>query len=276
MQQLFSFFLKNKHFLLFLLLEFIAFYFTIQSHSFHKSKFVNSANYITGGIYQKVDNFKEFIFLKGENKRLAEENAILKNLLDKESISFDKKKQLDLDSVNTNQKYFYIPSKIINNEYNKSNNYLTINSGNNAGIEPDMGAINSKGVIGIVKNVSNKYATIISILNVNTRINIKLLHNNYFGTLSWDANDYNTVQLVDLPVQANIKIGDTVITGGKSTIFPEGIPVGTIKAINIEHKRYERIDIKLFNDMSALGYIDIIKNIDKVEIKNLEEKTINE
>ncbi|MEN8186340.1 MAG: rod shape-determining protein MreC [Bacteroidota bacterium] len=276
MQQLISFFYKNKHFLIFLLLEFIAFYFTIQSHSFHRSKFVNSANFITGGLYQRIDNFKEFIFLKGENKRLAEENVFLKNLLDKRKISYVKIDSTKLDTSNIGRKYFYIPSKIINNEYNKSNNYLTINSGKNLGVEPDMGVVNSEGVIGIVKNVSNKYATVISILNVNSKINVKLLRSNYFGTLSWDANTYKTVQLDDLPIQANVKIGDTVITGGKSMVFPEGIPVGTIKGFNIEHKRYERVDISLFNDMSALGYVDIIKNFDKTEIKNLEEKTINE
>ena len=50
MQQIISFLYKNKLFILFLLLEVLAVLFTIQSHSFHKSKFVNSANFISGGI----------------------------------------------------------------------------------------------------------------------------------------------------------------------------------------------------------------------------------
>ncbi|MEN8124472.1 MAG: rod shape-determining protein MreC [Bacteroidota bacterium] len=258
------------------MLELFAVFFTIQNNSYHRSKFVNSANFITGGIYKRINNFKEYIRLKDENIRLAEENVYLKNLLDKEKIIDSINEKLLIGTVNTNQKYFYISSKIINNEYNRSNNYITINSGENKGIASDMGVINSKGIIGITKSVSNKYSTVLSVLNINSKINIKLLKSNYFGSLSWNAKDYQTVQFLDLPVQANIKIGDTVITGGRSTIFPEGIPVGTIKDFNVVNNNYEFININLFNDMSALGYVEIIKNFDKEQIKNLEEKSTNE
>ncbi len=276
MQQLISFLFKNKHFLMFLLLELFAVYFTIQSHSYHRSKFVNSANFITGGIYKRINSFKEYIRLKDENDRLAEENVHLKNLLDKENIKEILNDLTIIDTTDSNQKYFYISSKIINNEYNRSNNYITINSGTNKGITSDLGVINSKGIIGITKSVSNRYATVLSVLNINSKINIKMLNSNYFGSLSWDAKNYQIVQFLDLPVQANIKIGDTVITGGKSTIFPEGIPVGIIKNFNIINNNYEYVNIDLFNDMSALGYVEVIKNFDKEQIIELEEKTTNE
>lgn len=276
MQQLISFLFKNKHFLMFLLLELFAVYFTIQSHSYHRSKFVNSANFITGGIYKRINSFKEYIRLKDENDRLSEENVHLKNLLDKEKIKEILNDLTIIDTTDSNQKYFYISSKIINNEYNRSNNYITINSGTNKGITSDLGVINSKGIIGITKSVSNRYATVLSVLNINSKINIKMLNSNYFGSLSWDAKNYQIVQFLDLPVQANIKIGDTVITGGKSTIFPEGIPVGIIKNFNIINNNYEYVNIDLFNDMSALGYVEVIKNFDKEQIIELEEKTTNE
>ncbi len=276
MQQIISFLYKNKLFILFLLLEVLAVLFTIQSHSFHKSKFVNSANFISGGIYDRVNNFKEFFLLKKENQRLSEENAYLRNLLaieNKDSVSTD---VLVLDSLKYNQKYSYTSAKVINNNYRKNNNYLTIDRGSNSGVEPDLGVINSKGIVGITKSVSNNYATVLSILNVNSRINAKLLNSDYFGSLSWDNEDYNVVQLQDLPVQASIYVGDTIVTGGKSTIFPEGIPIGTIRDFKTQNNRYEYINIGLFNDMSSIGYVQVIKNFDKLEIQNLEEKSTNE
>lgn len=276
MQQIISFLYKNKLFILFLLLEVLAVLFTIQSHSFHKSKFVNSANFISGGIYDRVNNFKEFFLLKKENQRLSEENAYLRNLLaieNKDSLSTD---ALVLDSLKYNQKYSYTAAKVINNNYRKNNNYLTIDRGSNSGVEPDLGVINSKGIVGITKSVSNNYATVLSILNVNSRINAKLLNSDYFGSLSWDNEDYNVVQLQDLPVQASIYVGDTIVTGGKSTIFPEGIPIGTIRDFKTLNNRYEYINIGLFNDMSSIGYVQVIKNFDKLEIQNLEEKSTNE
>ena len=276
MQQIISFLDKNKLFILFLLLEVFAVIFTIQSHSFHKSKFVNSANFLSGGIYNKINNFKELLNLKKENERLNEENVYLKNLLsleDKEVIQHD---LTVIDTLKYKQKYSFTAAKVINNNFRKNNNYLTINKGSNQGLGSDLAVINSKGIVGITKSVSGNYATVLSILNVNSRINAKLLNSDHYGSLSWDNLDYNVVQLLDLPIQADIYRGDTVVTGGKSTIFPEGIPIGTIKDFKTLNNNYEYINILLFNDMSSIGNIQVIKNFDKTEIQTLEEKSTNE
>ncbi len=276
MQQIISFLYKNKFFILFLLLELSAIVFTIQTHSFHKSKFINSANFVSGGIYNKINNFKEFLLLKKENKRLSEENAYLRNILGIQEISVMKFDSIINDTINYNQKYKYTSAKVINNNYRKNNNYLTINKGYKDGIISDLGVINSKGIIGITKSVSKNYATVLSILNVNSRVNVKLLNSDHFGSLSWNNENYNIVQLLDLPIQASVYVGDTIITGGKSTIFPEGIPVGTIIDFKTKNNTYEIINIKLFNDMSSIGFVQIINNLDKLELKDLEEKTSNE
>jgi len=276
MQQIISFLDKNKLFILFLLLEIFAIIFTIQSHSFHRSKFVNSANFLSGGIYNKINNFKEFLYLKKENERLNEENVYLKNLLNIEEKDIVQHDLTVLDTLKYNQKYNYTAAKVINNNFRKNNNYLTINKGANQDLESDLGVINSKGIIGITKSVSGNYATVLSILNVNSRINAKLLNSDHYGSLSWDNNDYNVVQLLDLPIQADIYRGDTVITGGKSSIFPEGIPIGTIKDFKTVNNNYDYINILLFNDMSSIGNVQVIKNFDKIEIETLEEKSTNE
>jgi len=276
MQQIISFLYKNKFSLLFLLLETIAIFFTIQSHSYHKSKFINSANFVSGGIYNKMNNLKEFYLLKEENLRLSEENVQLKNLLNKHNKTIPQIETKIIDTINFNQKYSYTSAKVINNNFRKNNNYLTINKGSLNNIKTDLGVINNLGIIGITKSVSKKYATVLSILNVNSRINVKLLNSNHFGSLSWNNKNYNTVQLIDLPIQAAIRVGDTIITGGRSSIFPEGIPVGKITDFKTKNNNYEFINIKLFNDMSSIGFVEVINNFDIIEIKNLEEKTSNE
>lgn len=270
MRLIFKFIAKYKYFLLFLFLEFVALFFTIQSHSYHKSKFINSANNITGGFYKKINSVNEFFNLKKENQRLANENSQLKNLLYLKAYTTDSLLIESIDTINYYQKFNFSVAKVINNNYNKRNNYLTINKGKKQGVYPEMGVINSNGIIGVTNSVSNNYATVISILNKYSQINVKLKNNNHFGTLSWDGKDYKTIQLLDLPRQTPIKVGDTVITGGKSTIFPEGIPVGVVQEIKIENNVYSLVNITLFNDMSSLSNINIIKNLEKDEIKKLE------
>ncbi|PHR69686.1 MAG: rod shape-determining protein MreC [Lutibacter sp.] len=268
MRQIIKFLEKYRYFLLFLILESFALFFTIQSHSYHRSKFVNSANRFTGGIYNKLNSIHEFWNLKTENQRLLEENTRLKNILSVESIEIDSSKHY--------RRYSYSSAKIIKNDYTKRNNYLLINKGSVNAIVSDMAVVNSKGIIGVTKSVSNYNATVISILNEYSQINAKPKNNNHhFGTLSWNGKDYKTVQLLDLPRQAQFKIGDTIITGGKSTIFPEGILIGTIKDFEKTDNVYNFINITLFNDMSSLSNVNIITNLQREEIQQL-ENTNNE
>lgn len=272
MQQLIYFFQKFKYFLFFLLLEIIALTLIFNNLSFHKSKFVNSANAITGGMYSQISNISDYWGLKSENKILSEENTYLKNIIEKNiSINFDLDSSV-IDSVKHFQKYTFTDAKIINNNYSKQFNFITLNKGKNQGINKEMAVINSKGIIGITDNVSNGYARVQSILNRNSKINARLMNSNYFGTLGWDGKNYNVVQLSDIPRQAPLKIGDTIETGGKSTIFPEGILIGKILNINKGNTADNTVDVQLFNDMSNLGYVYVVKNFDKEEIKKLESQ----
>lgn len=270
MQQIIYFFQKFKYFLFFLVLEFIALFLIFNNLSFHKSKFVNSANSITGGLYSQSSNISEYFGLKEENKLLAKENTRLRNLLAKSSANLGTKDSIILDTINFNQKYVFTTAKIINNNYAKDFNFITIDKGENQGIQKEMAVINSRGVIGITDNTTNNYARVQSILNKNSKINARLKNSNYFGSLGWDGKDYNTVQLSDIPRQAPLKIGDTIETGGKSTIFPEGILIGTISEINKGNSADNKVNVTLFNDMSNLGYVHIIKNFDRIEINQLE------
>lgn len=276
MQQLFYFIRKFRYFLLFIVLEILALFFTIQHHSFHKSKFVNSANFLSGGIYKKVNSINEFFNLKTENQILSEENTRLKNLLEKKKINLSSENITVIDTSQYFQKYEYISAKIINNNFTKRNNFLTINKGSKHGLVPDLGVINSKGVIGITKNTSPNYATVLSILNSSSKLNVRLKNSNHYGTLIWNGKDYNITQIADIPRQAIIKIGDTIITGGRSAVFPEGINIGVIKDFKFENSQYQEINVLLFNDMSSIGHVQVIKNLQKTEQINLEQSSANE
>lgn len=276
MQQLIYFIRKFRYFLLFILLEVVAFIFTIQHHSYHKSKFINSANSITGGIYNSANSVQEFFQLKKDNLLLIKEITALKNSINTKDLNKIQDSFKLNNSEKFRQKYQYTFAKVINNNFAKKNNTLTIDKGLNQGITSDLGVINSIGIIGVTKSTSNNYTTILSILNNNSKINARLKNSNHFGTLIWNGIDCNILQLIDIPRQAQIAIGDTIITGGKSAIFPEGINIGTIQNFKFENNQYKTINIELFNDMSNLGYVQIVKNLERTEQLTIEKESANE
>ncbi len=270
MQQIFNFIMKNSHRLLFLLLLGISIGLTIQFHAYHKSKIISSANFVSGSVYEKINETEEYFNLRTQNENLAIENARLKMLL------FNKKDTIipiinDLQGV---EKTNIILSKVIHNSYDVYENFLTINSGAKQGVKKDMGVINDLGIVGIVDNTSNNFATIISILNKKNLINAKIKKSDHFGSLSWNGKSTGFVQLIDVPRSASVRKGDTIVTGGRSVIFPENINIGTVDKIYIDNEtNYYTLNIKLFNDMTNLGHVYIIKNCDALEIKKLEATT---
>ena len=231
MQQIFNFIFKNSNRLLFLLLLGISLSLTIQSHSYHKSKIISSANCLTGGVYERINNVSEYLNLKTQNAALAQENAALRSILfnAKDTASVPK-----MDSIKGLRPANIIVSKVIHNSYDSYENYLTINSGSLQGVKSDMGVINSQGIVGIVDNTSPKYATVISLLNIKSQINAKIKKSNHFGSLVWNK--------IYIDNQTN----------------------------------YYTLDIKLFNDMTNLGHVYIIKSKDREEIINLEKREKNE
>jgi len=271
MQQIFNFIFKNSHKLLFLLLLGISLSLTIQAHSYHKSRVISSANFLTGGVYEKINSVDEYFNLKTQNEELAIENARLKSMLFNTK---DTTSPPPIDSIRGVSKVNIIVSKVIHNSFNAPKNYLTINSGDKDGVKTDMGVVNSLGLVGIVQKTSTNYATIQSILNLDSRINAKLKKSNHFGTLQWDGKNTGFVQLIDVPRLAQIKKGDTVVTGGESKIFPENIGIGTIDKVYIDNEsNYFTLSVRLFNDMTNLGHVYIIKIKDREEIIKLEAET---
>lgn len=265
MQQIFNFFFKNKTFLLFLLLFTIALSLTIQSHSFHKSKFINSANFLSGGVYSWTSNINQYFNLKTENEKLLEDNKYLKSLL------FNQSGELNYNSIDSTQLEFLITAAgVYKNSYSAINNYLLLNKGLQDSVTEDLGVITSKGIVGIVDKVTTNYSRVLSILNTNSRINAQLKKSEHFGSLVWDAKSPQHVQLIDIPNFAPVVIGDTIMTGGQSQIFPKGILIGSVTSFSEDATGDSyTVQIQLFNDMSNLGHTYIIKNRDKDEIINL-------
>ena len=271
MQQLIYFLQKYKYFLFFLLLELVAIGLTINNHSFHKSKFISSANNLTGGLYEKVSSLSDYFSLKDQNKELVDENINLKKQLEYyKNLVTDTLKTHQFKDTTYHQSYSYIQGKITKNSYHTNYNFITIDKGINDSINKEMAVINSKGIIGITETSKSNFSRVQSILNLSSRVNAKIKNGNFFGTLKWDGKDYNIVQLIDIPRQAIVKKGDTIITGGMSTIFPEGILIGTVINDKSPNDTSNSIDIKLFNDMSNIKNIYIVKNLNKQELKSLD------
>ena len=271
MQQIINFLIKNSYKLLFLLLLGVSLTLTVKSHSYHRSQYINSSNAVSGYTYNQINSVKDYFGLRQKNEDLARENARLKEIL------FNKKDtvlegKIVVPDILSN--FTVRQAKVIKNSYSKQENFLTLDRGAFEGLQSDMAVISDRGVVGIIEKTSKNFSTVISILHTKNPLNGKIKNSDHFGSITWDGKNAGYVQLIDVPKLATLKKGDTIVTGAQSAIFPENIPIGKIDKI-FEEKATNKfvINIRLFNDMTSLGYVYVIENKKKKEQQTLETET---
>ncbi len=269
MNSIIRFIIRYQFVLLFLVLETFSFWLLSKHTYYQQSKIENWAVSVSGFANKKANAIGSYFHLRKENNVLAEQNLALRKQIAVLSTQIETLTEdttaLGLDSI-----YRFIPAKIVNNSVNKRHNFLTLNNGTNHGIETEMGVITSDGVIGIVAGVSPNYSTVISLLNIDLKLSAKLQKSNHFGSLYWEGEHYQQVTLGDIPHHVPISIGDTIVSSGFSSIFPENIPIGVVHDYSVKGSNFQTIKVDLFRDFKKLYNVWIVTNTHKVEIEELQ------
>jgi len=276
MRSLFRFLLRNHFLMLFLVLEAISLTLMVSFNDYQRVTFFNSSNNLVGSVYQRFSNLDDYFSLGRTNARLAAENASLRKQLqnrirNQENYPINRPDTVDAPA------YIFTSAKVISNSVNKQFNYITLNKGSRQGIKPDMGIINDQGVVGVITNVSPNYSTGLSLLNKRILIPAKITTNNYFGSLVWDGEHYNTADLNEIPFHVIVNVGDTVVTSGFSNIFPDGIMIGVItKYAVVSGTNFYNIKVELSTNFKTLKYVEVVQNTKRAELIKLESNNIKE
>ncbi len=269
MRNLILVFIRYHAFFLFLGLELLSFSLIFQNNKFQRANFINSSNYMSGVLYETRTNVMDYLSLKRKNEVLAIENASLRTSspnIGKETIN-----QFFHSDSATAANYEYLAAKVINNSIRKANNYLTLNKGTLDGVEIGKGVISSKGIVGIVKDVSPHFCTVMSILHQNSKVSVKIRSSSELGSFSWIGPDPQEGRLSDIPKHVKLRRGGRVVTSGYSSFFPKNVPVGTIQNYELEEgSNFYDISLSLATDFGSLDYVYIVNYILKEEQLELE------
>ena len=172
--------------ILYLLLLGLSFFFLNNKSSFHQSQLEKYGLYVSQNLYRVSHQIGNYFQLKKINEKLLQENKALKELELK-----SKGIPLYPSALKVKRRFpFQVKTaNIIKNSFLNQQNFLIIDKGAEDGIKEEMAVITDRGIIGIVKSVSNHYASVISILNQDLKINVRLKNSAAFGTLSWKGKN---------------------------------------------------------------------------------------
>lgn len=269
MKEIIKLILKYHFTIIFILLEIVSFSLIIRHNEYQRAIFSESASTLFGNISSTITSIKDYFRLKEMNESLANENILLKNRLEEYEFLRDTiiHGTVVQDSIPV---YEYIGAKQVNATYNRTKNYITLNRGRKNGLQKEMAVCTPEGIVGLIQDLSDHFAVVIPLINVDSRISAKIKKNNYYGSLQWDGNDYAYSYLNDIPYHVEVNAGDTIVTSGLSKIFPEGIVVGYVESVDKETANFLKIKVKLAVDFKRINHVYVILNNKKNEQTSLE------
>lgn len=278
MRNLFNFLIKYNCWFLFILLEVTSFVLLFRFNNYQQSVYFSSANVVAGKVYEVSGGISSYFHLKSVNEDLLDRNMALEQQITQlEKALFEwKSDSVELYSIKNLPRadYELFKAHVINNSINLVDNYITLNKGTNDGIREEMGVVDGNGVVGIVYKTSPHFSVVISVLNSKSSISCKIVGSEYFGYLKWEHGDSQYAYLKDLPRHAEFNLGDTVVTSGFSTVFPEGVMMGTVDDMSDSNDGLSYLlKIKLATDFGKVSNVRVIAKVGQEEQKELEQNS---
>ena len=265
MRRLIEFIVAHSNIFIFLIYAAISFTMLFSFNPYQSSVFFTTANKVVGRYYTYTGHVSRYFGLREINMELQKQNSALKIEVARLNEELNKLK----GEVTYHEKYTtdtivgpvaYGVAQVVNVTTAYAYNYVTINKGKTDGIADGMGVINHDGVVGIVSAVSDNFSVVISLLNPKLRLSCKIKGSEYFGSLTWDGRSPDYMTLEELPRHVTFQRGDTIVTSGYSSAFPEGLAVGTVEDYDREEydDNFYSVRVKLTTDYFRLGDVCII------------------
>ena len=188
------------------------------------------------------------------------ENKFLKKKIENNTLFKLKSEKLEIENNILRKELALLPPVLENyvfvkvtadtqTHYNKT---VIINGGNNMYIRKGDSALTSKGLIGSVIDVHDKYSRVLLITDINSKIPVRIGKNNKKAIVS--GNNTTKIDLLYLKENMSFEDGELVYTSGDGGHFNPGIPIGVIK------KENNTIYVEPLNNLSEVQYINIFIN----------------
>lgn len=276
MERLFLFIYQYRAFFTFLLLEVICAWLIVENNQYQSAKFYNSSNAVVASLNNFSQGIRDYFLLSDVNQAQADEIASLRRQLEVYRQLSQLQDSLGIQDSAFTHRFDFTAAKVVNNQVDRTKNFITINKGTASGLEPGMAVISSQGVVGKVKLVSDHYSVVASLLNIDVMVSAVLKRTGHFGTIQWDGRNSNVVSFKYLPPHVEPHEGDTVVTSGYNSIFPPDIMIGRIESVDLrDEAQFYDVKVRLSQDFRVLSYVTIVKSKLKHEQDSLEQIVIS-
>lgn len=205
--------------------------------------------------------FKNINNLDAENKELKED--LLEARAELNRLKLIENENIQLESLVKLQQdygqYSTIGAKVIAKDPGNWFDSFIIDKGTNYGLEKNMVVMNESGLVGKISECGYNYSKVISIINDTDAVSAESLRTNDIGYVVADFSGDAKCKMQYSDKNADILVGDEIVTSHLSEIFPEGISIGHVSNLTVDSQtsmQYAIIEPSV--DFSKLKYVLVL------------------
>lgn len=230
---------------------------------------------VAAALVSRVEELYGYMYrydmLMQENENLRAENADLQKQLRENEQAKEENEELR-ELLNLRQKhedFVFESAKVVS--WNASNwaSTFTISKGSESGIEVGDSVVTAYGVlVGTVIEVGNKWATVETIVDINTSIGALVGAEEVSAMLLGDytlmSSQHSKLSFVAETGQ--VITGDLVLTSGAGGKYPQGLILGTVSSVHTEAAgQIEYAVVEPYTNLNGLTQVFVIKEYTVVE-----------
>ena len=222
------------------------------------SPFQNSFSWIGSQFSMVKNTLEEIQNLQEQNQKMGEELAMLraKDLAASEAISENQRLRALLGYKQAATQFDLVAASIVGRESATWSSVVVINRGTLDGVADNMAVVTSMGLVGHVMEAGLNTSKVQLLLDPRSSVGtlVQRADSRVAGIVEGDINNPNLPKMVNIPKDADVQVGDVVVTSGFGGVYPKGIIVGKVR--------------EMHNDEGGLlkhGIIDTAVNFEKLE-----------
>lgn len=121
-------------------------------------------------------------------------------------------------------------ASVLNIDLDPTRQRLVLEAGRNDGVRVGQVVIDDGGLMGQIIETTPDYATVLLLTDPDHAVPVMIARNGV-RLMVYGSGRSDRLELVNVPLNADVKEGDVVVTSGLGGRFPAGFPVGTVSKL---------------------------------------------
>lgn len=225
----------------------------------------SGGNQLVSGVIEGINNiWEDYIYLldtKRDNDRLRKELSRLQGqTIQLVELNLENTRLRQLLGFKSKASFTTLPAQVVSRDPSNWFKTVLINKGKVSEVKRKATVVTHAGLVGHVVELSDKAAKVLLITDHSSRVAVLIQRTRAEGVLAGEGGE--TCHIEYLSRLADVKVGDAVISSGLGGIFPKGLKVGEVVAV--ERKDYglfQQVEVAPSADLSRLEEVLVFKSV---------------